>query len=117
MLINTEDERAMSQECFKVVDYCKEKGDNNRSNQKCLVECNNVINTKSCVDFSALSFSNLTPINFFERSHNILNNIPYCCLTQYCRSSTAVDIAKKHYLLPIPAGINIFLSSKSQRNQ
>jgi hypothetical protein len=38
MLDNTEEDNDMSWECCKVVDYCKEKGDVNSSNHKCLVE-------------------------------------------------------------------------------
>jgi hypothetical protein len=38
MLDQTEEDNDMSWECHKVVDYCKEKGDVNSSNHKCLVE-------------------------------------------------------------------------------
>jgi hypothetical protein len=47
MLDNTQDDKYISWECHKVVDYCKEKGDVNSSNHKCLVEWNDVNNTKS----------------------------------------------------------------------
>jgi hypothetical protein len=36
MLDNTEEDKDMSWEFHKVVDYCKEKGDVNSSNHKCL---------------------------------------------------------------------------------
>jgi hypothetical protein len=39
MLDQTEEDNDMSWEYFKVVDYCKERGDFNSSNQKCLIEC------------------------------------------------------------------------------
>jgi hypothetical protein len=39
MLDNTEEDNNMSWECHKVVDYCKEKGDDHSSNHECLVEC------------------------------------------------------------------------------
>jgi hypothetical protein len=38
MLDNTEEDKDMSWECYKVVDYCKEKRDDHCSNHKCLVE-------------------------------------------------------------------------------
>jgi hypothetical protein len=38
MLGNTEEDKYMSWECCRVVDYFKEKGDSSRSNQKNLVE-------------------------------------------------------------------------------
>jgi hypothetical protein len=38
VLDETEKDEDMSCECHKVVDYCKEKGDINSSNHKCLVE-------------------------------------------------------------------------------
>jgi hypothetical protein len=38
MLENTEEDKDMSWGYHKVVDYCKEKGDVNISNHKCLVE-------------------------------------------------------------------------------
>jgi hypothetical protein len=38
MLDKTEEDNDMSWQCCKVVDYCKQKGDVNRSNHKCLVE-------------------------------------------------------------------------------
>jgi hypothetical protein len=42
MLDNSEEDKDMSWKCCKVVDYCKEKGDVNSSNHKCLVEWNDV---------------------------------------------------------------------------
>jgi hypothetical protein len=47
MLDNTEEDNNMSLECHKVVDHCKEKGDVNSSNQKCLIEWNDVNKTKN----------------------------------------------------------------------
>jgi hypothetical protein len=47
MLDETEEDKDMSWECHKVFDYCKEKGDVNSSNHNCLVELNDINNTKS----------------------------------------------------------------------
>jgi hypothetical protein len=49
MLDNTEEDNDMSWECHKVVEYCKEKGDDDSSNHKCLVEWNDLNKTKSWV--------------------------------------------------------------------
>jgi hypothetical protein len=62
MLDKTEEDKDMSWECHKVVDYCKEKGDVNSSNHKCLVEWNDVNKTKSWVNCFLLSVSNPKPI-------------------------------------------------------
>jgi hypothetical protein len=62
ILDQTEEDNDMSWECHKVVDYCKEKGDVNSLNHKCLVEWNNVNKTKSCVNYFAISQSNPKPI-------------------------------------------------------
>jgi hypothetical protein len=63
-LDKTEGDNDMSWECCKVVDYYKEKGDVNNSNQKCLAEWNDINKTKSWMnyDFFALSLSNPKPI-------------------------------------------------------
>jgi hypothetical protein len=62
ILDNTEEDKDMSWECHNVVDYCKEKGDVNSSNHKCLVEWNDINRTKSWVNYFALSLSNPKPI-------------------------------------------------------
>jgi hypothetical protein len=62
MLDQTEEDKDMSWECCKVVDYCKEKGDVNSSNHKCLVESNNINKAKSRVNYFALSLSDTKPI-------------------------------------------------------
>jgi hypothetical protein len=92
MLDNTEEDNDMSWECHKVVDYCKEKGDVNSSNHKCLVEWNDINKTKSWVnhDYFALSLSNPKHIISFARNNNLLDKMPFCHLTQCCRSNTAV---------------------------
>jgi hypothetical protein len=38
MLDKTKKDKDISWECHKVVEYCKEKGDVNSSNHKCLVD-------------------------------------------------------------------------------
>jgi hypothetical protein len=65
MLDNTGEDNYMSWECHKVVDYCKEKGDVNSSNHKCLVEWNDINKTTSWVNYFALSLSNPKPIISF----------------------------------------------------
>jgi hypothetical protein len=57
---NTEEDKNISLECHKVVDYFKEKGDVNSSNHNCLVEWNdvNINKTKSWMNYFALSLSN-----------------------------------------------------------
>jgi hypothetical protein len=71
MLDDTKEDNDMSWECHKVVDYCKEKGDVNNSNHKCLVEWNDINKTKSWVNYFALSLSNPTPIISFSRNDNL----------------------------------------------
>jgi hypothetical protein len=46
ILDETEKYNDMSWECCKVIDYFKEKGDDNSSNYKCLVELNYINKTK-----------------------------------------------------------------------
>jgi hypothetical protein len=91
---NTKEDDDMSWECHKVVDYCKEKEDVNRSNHKCLVEWNDINKTKSWVNYFALSPNNPKPIISFARNNNLLDKMPFCHLTQYYRSNTAVEIAR-----------------------
>jgi hypothetical protein len=87
------------------VEYCKEKGDVNSSIHKCLVEWNDVNKTKSWVNYFALSLSNPKPIISFARNNDLLHKMPFCHLTQYCRSNTAVDIARILKVSTSPAGI------------
>jgi hypothetical protein len=68
MLDNTEEDKDISWECCKVVDYCKEKGDINSSNHKCLVEWNDINKTKSWVNYFALSLSNPKTIISFAKN-------------------------------------------------
>jgi hypothetical protein len=104
-LDNTKKYNDISWEYHKVVDYCKEKGDVNSSNHKCLVEWNDINKTKSWVNYFALSLSNPKPIISFSRNNNLLDKMPFCHLTHYCRSNTAVDIARILEVLTSPAGI------------
>jgi hypothetical protein len=94
MLDQNEEDKHMSWECRKVVDYCKEKGDVNNSNHKCLVEWNDVNKTKLWVNYFALSLSNPKPIISFARNNYLFDKMPFCHLTQYCRSNTAVHISR-----------------------
>jgi hypothetical protein len=56
-------------------------------------------------DYFALSLSNPKPIISFSRNNNLLDKIPFCHLIQYCRSNTAVDIARILKVSTGPAGI------------
>jgi hypothetical protein len=57
------------------------------------------------VNYFGLSLSNPKPIISFARNNNLLDKIPFCHLTQYCRSNTAVDIARILKVSTSPAGI------------
>jgi hypothetical protein len=85
----------------------KEKGNVNSSNHKCLVEWNDVNKTKSRVNyyFFALSLFNPRPIISCASINNLLDKMPFCHLTQYCRSNTAVDIARILKVSTSPAGM------------
>jgi hypothetical protein len=105
MLDQTEEDNDMSWECQKVVDYCKEKGDVNSSNHKCLVEWNDINKTKLLVNYFTLNLSNPKPIISFARNNNILDKMTFCHLTQYCMSNTDVDIPRILKISTSPAGI------------
>jgi hypothetical protein len=57
------------------------------------------------VNYFALSLSNPEPIISFARNNKLLDKMPFCHLTQYCRSNTAVDIARILKVSTSPAGI------------
>jgi hypothetical protein len=95
----------VSWECCKVVDYCKEKVDVNSSNHKCLVEWNDFNKTKSWMNYFALNLNDPKPIISFARNNNLLDKMPFFHLTQYCRSNTAVDVARILKTSTSPAGI------------
>jgi hypothetical protein len=108
----------------------KKKGDVNSSNHKCLVEWNDINKTKSWVNYFALSLSNPKPIISFARNNKLLDKMPFCHLTQYFRSNTAVDIArifkvstslagiKYKFGIQFPKGINNAIDlDKKNRNQ
>jgi hypothetical protein len=57
------------------------------------------------VNYFALSLSNPKPIISFARNNNLLDKVPFCHLTQYCRSNTAVDIARMLKVSTSSAGI------------
>jgi hypothetical protein len=106
MLDNTEEDNDISWECCKLVDCCKEKGDDHSSNHKCVVEWNNINKSKSWVNYFTLSLSDPKPIISFLRNNNLLDKMPFCHLTQYCRSNTEVDIARILKVSTSLAGIN-----------
>jgi hypothetical protein len=105
MLDNTEEDKDLSWECHKVVEYCKEKGDVNSSNHNCLVEWNHINKTKSWLNYFALSLNNPKPIISFASNNNLLDKMPFCRLTQYCRSNTTVDFPRILKVSTSPAGI------------
>jgi hypothetical protein len=53
----------------------------------------------------ALSLSYPKPIISFARNNKLLDKMPFCHLTQYCRSKTAVDIARIIKVSTSPVGI------------
>jgi hypothetical protein len=57
------------------------------------------------VNYFALSLSNPKPIISLTSNNKILDNMPFCHLTQYCRPNTAVDIARILKVSTSPAGI------------
>jgi hypothetical protein len=71
------------------------------------VEWNDINKNKSWVNYAffALSLINPKPIISIVRNNNILDKIPFFHLTQYCRSNTAVDIARILKVSISPAGI------------
>jgi hypothetical protein len=69
------------------------------------VEWNDINKTKSWVNYFALSLSNPKSIISFARNNNVLDKMPFCHLTQYSRSSTAVDITRILKVSTISAGI------------
>jgi hypothetical protein len=77
MLDNTEEDNDMSYEYCKLLNYCKEKGDVNSSNHKCLVEWNDINKTKSLVNYFTLTLSYPKPIISLSRSNNHLDKMPF----------------------------------------
>jgi hypothetical protein len=71
------------------------------------VEWNDVNKTKSWVnyDYFSLSLINPKPIISFARNNNLLQKMPFSHLIRYCRSNTAVDIARLLKVSTSPAGI------------
>jgi hypothetical protein len=57
------------------------------------------------VNYFALSLINPKPIISFARNNNLLDMIPFCYLSQYFRTNTAVDIARILKVSTSPAGI------------
>jgi hypothetical protein len=70
-----------------------------------VVEWNDINKTKSLVNYFAYSLSNRKPIISFARNNKLLDKMPFCHLTQYCRSNTAVDIVRIFKVSTSPAGI------------
>jgi hypothetical protein len=57
------------------------------------------------VNYFALSLINPKTIISFARKNKLLDKMPFCHLTQYCRSNTAGDIARILKVSTRPAGI------------
>jgi hypothetical protein len=73
--------------------------------EQCLVEWNDINKTKSSLNYFALSLSNPKLSISFGRNNRLLDKIPFCHLTQYCRSNMAVDIARILKVSTSPASI------------
>jgi hypothetical protein len=69
------------------------------------VEWNDINKTKSWLNYFALSLNNPKPIISFARNNNLLDMMAFCHLTQYCRSNTAVHIARILQVSSSPTGI------------
>jgi hypothetical protein len=70
-----------------------------------VVEWNDINKTKSWVNYFAFSLSNAKSIISFAGNNNLLDKTSFFHLTQYCRSYTAVDIARILKVSVNPAGI------------
>jgi hypothetical protein len=57
------------------------------------------------LQLGVVDLSNPKPIISFARNNNLLDKMPFCHLTQYCYSNTAVDFARILKLSTSPAGI------------
>jgi hypothetical protein len=57
------------------------------------------------VNYFALSLSNPKPIISYASNNNLLDKMPLCHLTQYCRSNTGAHIARILKVSTSPAGI------------
>jgi hypothetical protein len=57
------------------------------------------------VNYFTLSLSNPKPIISFSRKNKLLDKVPFCHLTQYFISNTALDIARILKVSTSPAGI------------
>jgi hypothetical protein len=82
-----------------------------------MVEWNDINKTKSWVNYFASGLSYPKPIILFSRNNNLLDKMPYSFfhLTQYCRSNTAVDIARILKVSTSPAGIKYKFASNSPK--
>jgi hypothetical protein len=79
------------------------------------VEWNNINNMKSWVNYFALNLSNPTPIISFARNNNLSDKMPFCHLTQYCKSNMEVDIARILKVSASPAGIKYKFSIQAPK--
>jgi hypothetical protein len=107
-MMETQEEKDIYWECCKVVNFCKEIGDDNGANQTCLVEWNNINKTKTRMKYFALSLNDPKTVISFASNNNLLDKMSFCHLTQIRRSNTAVDIARIHKFSTSPTGINKF---------
>jgi hypothetical protein len=69
------------------------------------VEWNNINKATSWVKFFKLSLIHPKPIIWFEKNKNLFNKMTFYHRTQYCRSNTAIDIARILKVSTSPAGI------------
>ena len=69
------------------------------------MEWNDINKSRSWVNFFALSLSNPIPIISFARNNNLLHKMPFRHLTQYCKTKTAIEMAKVNKTLATPTCI------------
>ena len=83
-------DRENSWECSKVLKYYEDRGEDGNIHDNLLVDWNDINKIRSWVNFFALSLSNPIPIISFARNNNLLHKMPFCHLTQYCKTITAI---------------------------
>ena len=93
-LDKAEEDRENSWECSKVLKHYEDRREDGNIQHNLLVEWNDINKTRSWVNFFALSLSNPIPIKSFARNNNLLHKLPFCHLTQYCKTKTSIEMAK-----------------------
>jgi hypothetical protein len=78
----------------KMLEYNEERGASGEHQLNCLVEWKNLNKTQSWFNIFTLSHSNPTPIIAYTRANNVLDQMPFCHLIQYCKIKTEVEVAR-----------------------